>query len=124
MATQKRKTRSNPVPEVNFLNVKLSDSDKEAIHAANPSPGDQLTDLVRIVESGHKVSFTYVDARNNVTCSITSQPAGNPPVRTVVSSYGPDVETAFKVACYKFFVVTQGGDWSLADVWTDENQIG
>jgi hypothetical protein len=101
---------------VDFVNIRLSTEEKRKLASQEWSGDDLANALIRWVENGQKVSFTYSERNESVICSLTSPEDPVSHRRCSVSSFGPDAAEAAKVAWYKFAVLTDGGNWHLYEV--------
>ena len=98
---------------VDFVSLRLSDEDKAAFADAALDPADVLSDLVRMVEAGYKLSVSYVEKSGSFVATITSPPNLETGRRSALSGFGPTPDLALAVLAHKHYHIGNGGDWML-----------
>lgn len=127
MATKRSKTNGSKQAGsfgVDFLNVRLTSEDKQELQKWEPTTDDLMAALVRIVEAGHKLSFSWAESNDSAIVTITSPGPTKTANKIAVSSFGSMVENALMSAIYKFEVLAQSGDWALVEGRQDYGDFG
>ena len=91
---------------VEFVNIRLTEGDIEAIEQLDLSVEDVYLELERLADSGYKVSLSYDTTNNCGIASITGQKGCTPDTNAgkCITSRGPDVRSSCLVMLYKLRV--------------------
>lgn len=110
-------TRRTKDWSVQFVDIYLSDADKQALAAWSREDGDFYAMSEALVTRGYKVSASY-DDRNECYCySITAGKTCDVPENSglCMVSRGSSLWKAFLAACYKLEVYCPGGRFPRGD---------
>lgn len=101
-----------------FVNLKLTDADKEHIRTALEEQNTIEETLSPLIEDGYKISLRY-DASNKCYLAAAS-PTDNEHTNAgyTLSARGPSLEGAVAALYYKINVIAEGGSWESAAVAT------
>lgn len=118
-SASRRPTKSaserNRVEWNGFIDVSLTDAQKDAFRAWRLETETDLPDLLAgIAVAGHKVTLNYVQSNDSFSASITGSLKGDPAFAQTVSAFGRDVITALQMICFKHYVIAQE-DWSAVE---------
>lgn len=111
--TTKPRTPNRPKgqPELEFLDVTLSDADFEALDTAKISASQLVANLVAAVESGFRFSYSYKPETKKANAMFTDTRVGSPTKDKAVSAFSDNCADAMRILLYKHVVVLEG-DWS------------
>ena len=98
---------------VDFVSLRLSDEDKAMLSEAIPEAGDVLSDVVRMVEGGYKLSLSFVEKSDSYCATITSPTNPETGRKSALSGFGPTPDLALAVLAHKHYHLGNGGDWML-----------
>lgn len=118
MATKgTRKRRAIAKGEYTFVRVNLTKDDKTACAAWFEKAGDTLDKAMQdMLESGHKVSFSYSEINGNVTCTFTGKPDESVNEYRMLTSFASSWWQALATNLWKHNEFFKGGVWEdIAD---------
>lgn len=127
MARGKKKDQQVELPSkakwVGFLNIRVGESDEQAINEFCGDSDFVFDSLVGILEHGHKVTFTY-DRRNDATiCSITGELDSSVNAGYTMTTFAATWYQALQVAVYKHLVLAKG-NWSSVATQPERPRFG
>lgn len=96
-------------PAFAYVNINLSDSDKEIIAGKELDAVRLLDWILRLTVDGYKVSVSYDDNSDCFIVSVTSTRPTNGDYNRCVTSRSNELERAYLTALYKFEVLLMGG---------------
>lgn len=111
--TMKKADSSKPFEFRGFVNVRLSDQDKQAIGAIDQPLGDLMETLGALILSGYKLSISYDRYSSAVQISLTCTDPQSGNYGYAISARHPDLALALVTLVYKHFDLL-GMDWSNA----------
>lgn len=105
------KSKGDPVPSVQFeyVNINLSEGDKEQIAATEFDAVRALDWLCALAVDGYKVSVSHHSETDCYIVSVTSTRKTNEDYNRCVTSRSNDSDKAWLTAMYKFEVLLMGG---------------
>lgn len=96
-----------------FINVRLSDADKEALQAADETSTIGLLDnAAGLLYEGYKMSFSYDKTSGSVQATLTCWVEGHADFGHAISARHPDFDRALHSLLYKHFTIAK-------ECWTD-----
>jgi hypothetical protein len=105
-----------------FVRCELSAEDKKHLVTWTAKPPVPLDDLlIEVLQSGHKVSYSFNGTNDSYICSVTGKPEDCINASMCYTSHAKDPLKALWVAMYKFHVIWQKGAWENA---ADEEDFG
>lgn len=108
---------------VDFVDVPLSSEVKRDLFENPYSPGDLISALVEMVESGIKLSVVWNEKSSAYICTVTSPVDPTTGRKVAMSSFAPSVDVAMSAAVYKWRLLTDGGGWQLDEITADWTAI-
>jgi len=115
MARGKKPNKSTFTP-VEFVRCELSsDERKDVPRFIKASDGELDTLVIEVLQSGHKIGFSFSDHNDSFVVSVTGKPEDCINASRCFTSHGKDYVTALWVAMYKFHVVWKKGVWEADD---------
>ena len=104
------RTRVDPdKPLFTYVNIPISEADKETIQSKDCDPVRVLDWIERLAVDGYKVSLSYDANSDCFIVSVTSTRASNGDYNRCVTSRSNEVGRAWLTALYKFEVLLMGG---------------
>jgi len=103
--SQSKKTYGNASEWKGFVDATLSDADREEIREKQVDLDQMFMDLVRVLQTGHKISFTKKADKPAIVCTFTGAGEGCKNAGWALSSFAPDLLSSMKVNLYKHFVM-------------------
>lgn len=97
--------------DVKFVACELDKETRATVKALPVVPVEILDGLVRMVDSGYKISFNYEQRNDCVGAYATAPSLDHAAHGLCLSARGPDALSALKVLLYKHYVILDG-------VWT------
>lgn len=95
-----------------FIRCELTAEErKEFIAFADNARDDVDTLVVEILQSNHKIGFSFSDHNDSFICSVTGRPEECINANKCYTSHAKDYQTALMVALFKFHIVWQRGVW-------------
>jgi hypothetical protein len=96
-----------------FINIRLSDADKEALSAADETSIVGLVDnAAGLLYAGYKLGFAYDKTSGSVQATLTCWIEGHPDYGHAISARHPDFDRALHSLLYKHFTIAK-------ECWTD-----
>jgi len=114
--------KRNPVKkgEYTFVRVNLTKEDKQACAAWFDKSADMLDKKMQeMLESGHKVSFSYNETNGNVTCTFTGKPEESVNEYRMLTSFASSWWQALATNLWKHNEFFKAGVWE--DIEDDED---
>jgi len=102
------KTYNNSGEWKGFVDASLSDADREEIREKETDLDALFMDLVEVLQTGHKVSFTKKADKPSFVCTFTGYGDDCKNAGWALSSYAPNLLAAMKVNLYKHFSLASG----------------
>lgn len=101
---------------VEFVNIHLTDDDKQAIRQVDVSDVDLFLELERLVDNGYKVSMSYDLANTGAIVSVTAQKGCSVEANSgkCITSRGPDFRGAIVCSLYKLQTYCLDGVFPLS----------
>ena len=115
-ATKKRDDRKEAATKAawrGFVDVSLTQAQKEEAKHMGSDYGRVWTDLIGLVDEGYKLSFTYHAEQTCYTVSLTCNDAGDRNAGLTLSGRGGSVQAACVSLWYRDRVVLEH-DWAAA----------
>lgn len=98
-----------------FVRCELTSEDKKDFAGWVKKPPKSIDDLVvEILQSNHKIGFSYAENTDSFIVSVTGKPDDCDNAKKCYTSHAKDYTTALWVALYKFHVIWKGGVWEAA----------
>lgn len=105
---------------IEFVRFELTaDEKKKLTKWVETSKDDFDTLLTDVVQSGHKINFSFNEGNDSFICSVTGKPEGCDNANRCYTSHGKNWQIAAWVALYKFHVVWKRGVWETMDTSED-----
>lgn len=102
-----RSEGSNAVGGYQFINLALSEVDKERLDSLDIDTEFPFTGIGALVSSGYKVSFSYDDRNQSAICSLTDNRPQSAFFKHILTGRGATAAHAWASLCYKHFYVAQ-----------------
>ena len=117
MARKPNKGNSNAFAPTTFVQCSLDAEEKKHFAKWTEKEKANLDTLViEVIQTGHKISFSFNDNSDSFIVSVTGKPEGCINASMCYTSHAKDYVTALWVALYKFHVIWSKGVWeSVAD---------
>lgn len=107
----KRKSKSDAERVFNgFVSCELDQETKVAAREWVRSQSDWWEHVLKLVDSGYKVSFSVDRYNDTHQCSLTCSDEASPNYGWCLVGRGPDPDSALGMACYKHYFV-------LSETW-------
>lgn len=114
--SRNKNAKKNTGFSIEFVRFELSSDDKKKLTKWVESEKENLDLLFdEVVQSGHKISFSYNDQNDSNICSVTGKPEDCINASRCYTSHGKNYMMALWVALYKFHVVWKRGVWESVD---------
>lgn len=105
---------------VTFVQCQLTAEEKEHFKGWQAKELKNLDNMViEVVQTGHKISFSYSDNSDSFIVSVTGKPEDCINASRCYTSHAKDYGTALWVALYKFHVLWNRGVWENVDTAAD-----
>lgn len=103
-----------------FVRYELTAEDRKAVPEFAKKNAGSIDDLItEVLQSNHKISFSFSDQTDSFICSVTGKPEGCDNASRCYTSHAKDYTMALWVALYKFHIVWQRGVWEELDAAED-----
>lgn len=120
MARSKGKNGPSTFTAISFVQCMLTAEEKKHFVVWQKEMAENLDLLVvEVLQSGHKVGFSFNDNSDSFVCSVTGKPEECVNASRCYTSHAKDYGTALWVALYKFHVLWRRGVWE--DVANEED---
>jgi len=95
-----------------FIRLSLSTDEKAEAKAWFDKNADTLDKAMQdVMESGHKVSFSYNETNRNVTCTFTGKPEESVNEYKMLTSFASSWWQALATNLFKYHVIFPKGVW-------------
>jgi len=113
MATKgNRRRKPQKKGEYTFVRITLASADKEAAKLySEKSAKDVDAQITDVLQSGHKISFSYNETNDSVTCTFTGKPEESVNEYRMLTSFGSSWWVALCVNLYKHNDFFNDGVW-------------
>lgn len=107
-----KKSKSQQTWSTTFVRCELTTPQKAEFKKWVSSKDVDLTSLVNeILQTNHKVSFSYSENNDSYIVSITGKQEDCDNANKCVTSHAKDYVTALYLAAYKYHVIFRGEPW-------------
>lgn len=110
-STAKPKSRSGDVGGYKFINVSLSNDDKERLATYADEMGESLAVVFDLVSEGYKVSISLDSKHDSFIASLTDNNPKSSFHKYILTGRGTTALDAIASLCYKHYLLAEG-DWS------------
>lgn len=112
MARSKKNDVSNSFSPISFVQCNLTSAEKKEFAKWQQIEGQNMDTLViEILQSGHKIGWSFNDNTDSFIVSLTGKPDGCINASKCNTSHAKDYITALWVALFKFHVIWRKGVW-------------
>ncbi|HET8671482.1 MAG TPA: hypothetical protein VFM05_12890, partial [Candidatus Saccharimonadales bacterium] len=95
-----------------WVDISLSAAEGKAMREMYAT-GEKLEgDLMRILDSGYKVTLSHDDYNNADACFLIPKGDDNPNTGMILTARGSDFWKALRGALFRHFVLFEGGKWT------------
>lgn len=110
--TKKSGQRGGNFSDYTFVEIRLTQADKDAFKAwASSNASDGIDLLAALVNSGYKLSVSWSDYNDCYTASLTGTEENGPNYQHVMTSRSDDLYEAIMIALYKHYELCPDGEW-------------
>lgn len=112
---RKKQQQQNGWTKTTFIRCELSSENKKELVKWSEKQRENIDDLVtEVVQTGHKISFSFNDNSDSFICSVTGKPEDCDNANKCYTSHGKTYVMALWVALFKFHVIWQREPWEDA----------
>lgn len=105
-------SKKSPKFNTEFVRCELTSEDKKAFAQYVKAPPVDINTLVtEVLQSNHKISFSFSEHNDSFIVSITGKPDDCINAEKCFTSHAKDYTTALWVALFKFHVIFEKGVW-------------